>query len=140
MKEITRKNMVDLPYSLHDAHINKMKIKDTNLMLYFDEGYYVPVNGDTVLVKGYLELNEVELDCCNVYIMNMDRNYRKFKGKRYSLKKFMNKYPEIDMEIIDETYGYNQSKFSGFMYKGKKNKEFMMEVYHFGDMKYITYE
>lgn len=140
MREITRKNMVDLPYSLHDAHINKISMKDTNVMLYFDEGYYVTDNGDTVQAKGYLEFNGVDLDFCDVYIMNMDRNSSKFKGKKYSLKRFIKKHPEIDMEIIDETYGYNQSKFSGFLYKGKKIKEFMMEVYHLGDMKYITYE
>ena len=40
--------------------------------------------------------------------------------------------------IIDETYGYNQSKFSGFLSVGTEIKECMIEVYHLGDMEYIT--
>ena len=42
-------------------------------------------------------------------------NHGKIKGHKYSLKKFIKKYKKADIEIVDETYGYNQSKFSGYL-------------------------
>ena len=40
MKEIIRKNIVDLPYSLHDARVNKMRIEDEKIMMHFSEGFF----------------------------------------------------------------------------------------------------
>lgn len=49
-------------------------------------------------------------------------------------------FNNIDLEIIDETYGYNQSKFSGYIYEKNMIKECIIEIYHFNNMKYITEE
>lgn len=140
MEWMERKNITNLPYSLHDAHINKIIMKGTSVKLYFREGYYIPCSGDCIPVEGYIEIQAVDEDFCYVYVMNTNGYPGKFKGKKYKLKEFIKKHSKIDMEIINETYGYNQSKFSGWMYKGKKKKirEFIIEIYHFGSMKYIT--
>lgn len=52
MNETIRKNIVDLPYSLHDAKVNKMTIEEENIVLYFSRGFYKPVNNDCLPVKG----------------------------------------------------------------------------------------
>lgn len=141
-----RKNIVGLEYSLHDAYMSKIKIKKydkelqtANVKINFKEGYYRSKDGATMLVKGYLLFEKVDLDFSNVYLMKIrGLNHGKIKGKKYSLKKFVKKYKNIDMEIIDETYGYNQSKFAGYFYSERNIKEFLIEIYHEGDMKYIT--
>mgnify|MGYP001625647276 CR=1 FL=1 len=51
---------------------------------------------------------------------------------------FIPMFVNQNFTIIDETYGYNQSKFSGFLSVGTEIKECMIEVYHLGDMEYIT--
>lgn len=44
----------------------------------------------------------------------------------------------MDFEIMDETYGYNQSGFSEYFYDGDKMKECTVDIYHFGNIKYIV--
>lgn len=40
MKETINKNIVDLPYSLHDARENKIKIEAARIVLYLSKGYF----------------------------------------------------------------------------------------------------
>lgn len=141
-----RRNITALEYSLHDAHMSGIKLKKydkewqtANVKINFKEGFYKPKDGDCLPIPGYLFFENVALYFSNVYIMSTSgENYGKIKGRKYSLKKFIKKYPKVDMEIIDETYGYNQSKFAGWFYDGKDIKEFILELYHTGDMKYVT--
>lgn len=136
MREIIRNNIIDLPFSLHDCHIHKILIDANNVKLIFKDGYYDLFNGDCMPTKGYIEFQNVDFDYCSVYMFHT--SFSRLKGKRFRLEEFSYKYKELDLEIIDETYGYNISKFSGVYYKGKKTVEFMIEIYHLGDMKYIT--
>lgn len=39
MKENIRRKIVDLPYSLHDARVNKMRIEDERIVMYFSKGH-----------------------------------------------------------------------------------------------------
>lgn len=47
------------------------------------------------------------------------------------------KAEDMEFEIVDETYGYNQSEFSGYLYSGDETRECMIEIFLFGEMKYI---
>lgn len=137
MKEIIRENIINLPYSLHDAHINKITMNESTLMFMFDEGYYEPKNGDNLPIQGYIKFDNVDLDYCSIFILNTDGNCKTFMCKEYEVMDFIKDYPSIDMEIIDETYGFNQSKFSGYIYQGESIQKFIVEIYHIGCMKYI---
>ncbi|UOW69604.1 hypothetical protein [Paraclostridium bifermentans] len=137
MKEIERKNIIDLPYSLHDAKVNKIEITSDKVILYFNEGYY-KIDNDCNLTKGFIEFNNVDLDYCSVCIFNLEGNLGKFSGEKFSLQDFVEKFNNLNFEIIDETYGYNQSKFFGYVYEEDITKEFIIEIYHFSNMKYIT--
>ncbi|RDU24901.1 hypothetical protein [Anaerosacchariphilus polymeriproducens] len=145
MKKTIRKNIINIPYSLHDSHIKKIKIQKiddedfVNIKILFKEGFYVPKDNDTIQIKGKLLFKQVDLDCSFVYIMGIKGlNCGKIAGRKYSLKSFVEKYEKVDMEIIDATYGYNMSNFSGYMYFKHKIKEFTIELYHFGDMIFLT--
>ncbi|WP_025163039.1 hypothetical protein [Paraclostridium bifermentans] len=137
MKEIERKNIIDLPYSLHDTKVNKIEITSDKVILYFNEGYY-KIDNDCNLTKGFIEFNNVDLDYCSVCIFNLEGNLGKFSGEKFNLQDFVEKFNNINFEIIDETYGYNQSKFFGYVYEEDITKEFIIEIYHFSNMKYIT--
>lgn len=140
MKEINRKNVLDLPYGLHDARVNRIDLNGEQISLWFDEGYYKPVDNDSLLVKGHIILEGVDVDFCHVYLMDIESDYGTFIGKKFTIQQFIAKYSSIDFEIIDETYGYNMSRFSGFFYEGANTKECIVEIYHFGHMTYLTEE
>ncbi|MFT8363317.1 MAG: hypothetical protein ABF608_09065 [Sporolactobacillus sp.] len=140
MKEIIRENIDNLPYSLHDARVNRLKFKSEKLTLYFKNGYFKLIDNDDLPVCGHIEIDGVDPDYCAIYLIDRARDHGVFKGKKYRLKKFIKRHPVINFEIIYETYGYNQSRFSGFFYHGKKIKECTLAIYHFGPMTYVTEE
>lgn len=47
---------------------------------------------------------------------------------------------KVRFEIISETYGYNKSTFSGWLWVKNKLKECILELYHVGDMMYLVEE
>lgn len=147
MKKTVRKKIVrKFPYGLHDSHINHIKVKEkkfpnAKVKFLFDDGYYVIRNGEALPVQGNLSFEKVDLDFSNVYIMKISKtNYGKIEGRKYSLKKFAKKFPNVDMEIIDTTFDGYHCKLSGYLYKKGKIYEFLMEICYLGDMIYKTKE
>ena len=144
MKEIHRKKGDDCPYYLHDTFINQIICKKKNVKFVFDKGYFVKGNEDCIPVQGNIEFQNVDYYFCCVYVLDIDIESGKISGRQYPLKKFVKKYPELKLEITDETYYYNKSRFSGIMHRKwkkknrKKVREFIIELYHSGDMVYIT--
>lgn len=140
MKETIRKKIVDFPYSLHDARVHKIRIEAEKIVMCFSEGYYKPMDNDCVSVNGnpLISIEHADLDFCVVYLIDLEADCGKFSGEKMGLQEFINRFAEIDFEIIDETYGYNQSKFSGYFYSEDKIKECIIEIYHFGDMTYMV--
>lgn len=139
MKEIEQKNIIDLPYSLHDARVNKINIASDKVIMHFNEGYY-KLENDCKLIKGYIEFSNADLDHCSVYIFDLTGDFGKFSGEKFNLQDFSKTFKNIDLEIVDETYGYNQSKFFGYIYEKDIIKECIIEIYHFNNMKYFTEE
>ena len=146
MKRRKRENISDLPYCLHDVHMSgiRMKMVDqsfANIKLLFPKGLYKYDAEEEMICSGEILLKNVDVDFSNVYLFKVKgQNYGKIRGRKYSITEFYKKYRTFDMEIIDETYGYNKTKFAGYMYQKKKTIEFVMEFYHFGDMYYLTEE
>ena len=140
MKEVYRENITGLPYSLHDARVDKISILPEKITMHFPNGYLKPAKTDELAVAGYIEFLKADLDFCFVYIFDEAGNEGPFQGEKYLLHHFCEVYPSLDFEIIDETYGYNQSKFSGYLYIGEEMKECMIEIYHLANMRYIAEE
>ena len=141
--KIRREDMPSLPYGLHDVHIRKIRLQQLdeftgNVTFMLKDGIY-PTDEELEPVPANLLFQQVDLDFSNVYVMKIcGMNHGNIKGHKYSLKKFLKKYRKAHIEIIDETYGYNRSKFSGYLYEGEDDLEIMIELYHVGGMYYLV--
>ena len=140
--KIRREDMPSLKFGLHDVHIKKIKIQkidsfSANVTFMLLDGVYT-CDEDIEPIPCNILFEGVDLDFSNIYVMTIfGVNHGKIKGHKYSLKKFIKKYKKADIEIVDETYGYNQSKFSGYLYTEEGDLEIMIELYHVGGMYYL---
>ena len=141
--KIRREDMPSLPFGLHDVHIKKIKIQkidsfSANVTFMLLDGVYT-CDEDIEPIPCNILFEGVDLDFSNVYVMQIcGVNHGKIKGHKYSLKKFIRKYKKSDIEIVDETYGYNQSKFSGYLHTEEDDMEIMIDLYHVGGMYYLV--
>ncbi len=138
MKTTIRKNITDLPYSLHDAVVTAVECKDDSVILHFAEGFFEPSEADCRRVEGFVVLEGVDYDFCNAYVFNSAKNEGRFRCRKMSLEAFAKKYSSLRFEIISETYGYNKSTFSGWLWEKSKPKECILELYHAGNMVYAV--
>ncbi len=138
MKTTVRKNITDLPYSLHDAVVTAIECAEDTVIFRFAEGVFEVSEGDCKRVDGFIEIEGVDHDFCDAYVLNCTKNEGSFRGRKMSLKVFADKYKSLRFEIIREAYGYNKSTFSGWLWVKNKPKECILELYHAGDMRYVT--
>jgi len=143
MKKVTRRNVTDLPYSLHDAVVIGFEVLDDRLRLQFQHGF-ISTTEPYKQVEGKIELEKVDWDFSYVYLLEFQDgfcgNEGNFLGKKMELLEFIKQYPNIRFEIIDETYGYNQTKLDGYLWGDNTDKECRLEIYHLGDMNYLIEE
>ena len=138
MKKIIRERKSNLPCSLHDSHINKITVLKDKIR--FDFKYiFLYSDEEESTVKASIEFENTDADFCDIYVMNVNKK-SKIKGKKQSFKKFIKKYPKLDMEIVTETYNYYDTVWSGYIYNGKKVKEFIITIWNDGNMVYYIEE
>lgn len=141
MKTSVRKNITDLQYSLHDMRVTSMKFSNDTLILEFPFGI-VSIENPCRQTDGraFVKFKNVDPDSSYVYVMNFCGNTGSFTGEKLPLKEFISDFSDKSFEVIDETYGYNLSKFSGFLSVDTDIKECVIEIYHLGNMEYIIEE
>lgn len=134
MYEYEKPNMI-LPVSLHDARLNSIEIDNDRVIFIMEDGIrtindgYVEQTG-----KAKVFFAKVDFDFCKVYCTGKD-NYR----KEWDIREFATKLQTSRMiiDIIDETYGYNQAKFScNLTINAEWWFDCELEIYHFGPMGY----
>ncbi len=140
MKTTIRNNVTALPYSLHDAVVTGIEIAENKITFRFAEGFFEPCEGDCKRVGGSIEIEGADHDFCDAYVLSSAKNEGSFRGRKMPLKAFAKKYKELQFEIINETYGYNKSTFSGWLWAKNKPRECILELYHAGDMRYVVEE
>ena len=139
MKRTLRENITTLPYNLHDMHVTGLIVDGNDIILQFKDGIYQNmIDGERV--KGEIRFHKADRDFCFAYVLDFCGNEGTFTGRKQFLADFAEKNKTLDFEIIDETYGYNSSRFAGWLWSGEKPKECVLELYHFGSMEYITKE
>ncbi|NLJ90513.1 MAG: hypothetical protein GX323_06380 [Clostridiales bacterium] len=142
MKRHIRDNIVNLPYSIHDGVVTAFEITGDKLTMKFKEGF-IKIN-PFMQVNGSIEIEEIDWDFTNVYLIEYEggicSNIGSFTGRKMDLREFANLYKNPEFTLIDETYGYNTSKFAGFIYDRDDFIECMIEIYHLGDMYYVMEE
>ncbi|MBO5301900.1 MAG: hypothetical protein J6A81_06785 [Peptococcaceae bacterium] len=69
--------------------------------------------------------------------MNITGNEGDFQGQKLRLKTFIENADSFGFSVMDSTYGFNQSKFSGYLSMNRGVCECNIEIYHEGDMVYV---
>lgn len=131
-----RKPNVDLPVSLHDASVTKMTFRagdkplSGELILYFQDGYRALVEKKwTPTGLGEVIFSGIDWDFSAVRYFDHDL------VREISFGEFQKDLHESSFEIVDESYGYNRSVFSGYRYQNVFFKV-EMEIYHFSETEY----
>ena len=137
MPDYEKPNMM-LPVSLHDARLNHIEIADDTICFVIEDGIRT-IQDDQVEQTGKTQIffPKVDFDFCRVYCTGKDK-FRKQWDIRDFAKQMRNNQMMID--IIDETYGYNQAKFGCNMTMGRNWFDCEIEIYHFGLVKYLWEE
>lgn len=136
----TIRSNVLTPYSLHDMRLISCEIHGDDLILYSQSGMVktMPPFGQP---DGHIEFHQVDWDFSYAYLFDFCDNCGTFPAEKKHLKDFLKTdLPNGSFEVVDETYGYNQSHFGGYFFCGCELKECMLQIYHHGDMVYVTEE
>ena len=72
-----------------------------------------------------------------MYLLEHNGNIGAFCGKKMFLKDFIATFQNAGFSVMDETFGYNQSRFTGYLSINRTVKECSIEIYHEGDMIYV---
>lgn len=138
MKRTHRENIC-LPYSLHDMNVIAFDIQGDTLIMRTQSGLL-----DTAppcrQVEGFVEFHGVQWDFSYVYLLGATGNAGTFTGEKRFLKEFLSNVTSFGFSVMDETYGYNMSKFSGFLLYNRCHCECILEIYHEGNMVFVAEE
>lgn len=136
MKRTIRDN-INSAYSLHDMNVIAFEITDNDIVMRTQSGMV-----ETVVPygqpDGYVEFHNVQWDFSYVYLLGVTGNIGTFTGEKLFLKDFINRYKQFGFSIMDETYGYNMTKYSGYLTSNRQHHECVIEIYHEGDMVFVA--
>lgn len=142
IRRIYQSRLQPLPYSLHDSRICSIELHGDHLLLRFENGF---MKTDSMMeqVDGNIEITKVDLDFCHIYLMEytdvLCGNKGHFVGEKISLAKFIEK-ADIHIDVMEETYGDNQLKLSGYLSTKDGCQECLVTLYYFGDVWYQVYK
>lgn len=143
MKKVIRSNITNLPYSLHDGVVTAFEVSEDNLIMKFQSGF-IKTTEPFEQISGSVAIENIDWDFSFVYLLDykdvLCGNVGSFTGRKIKLKTFINQFKYAKFDLIDETYGYNTSKFDGYLSKGGSCQECKIEIYHLGDMSYLVDE
>ena len=91
-------------------------------------------------LDGYIEFHNVKWDFSYVYLLGVTGNVGTFNGEKMFLKDFIEKYKQFGFSVMDETYGYNQTKYNGYLMANRQHWECVVEIYHEGEMVFVSVE
>jgi len=137
LREYIKPNVI-LPLSLHDTRISDIVIENDTITFVFDDGIYIIEDKEAVRSgKATVSFYNVDFDFCRVSCIE-----RNFYRKQMDIRDFAKKLAQdlVIIEIIDETYGYNQAKFSCIIITEEQWIDCHIDIYHFGPMKYLWEE
>ena len=136
MKRTVRHN-ISLPYTLHDMNVIGFEVTDNDLVMRTQSGLVetVPPYGQP---EGFVEFHRVQWDFSYVYLLGVTGNVGTFTGEKMFLKDFLSRVNSCGFSIMDETYGYNMTKYTGYLSFDHQFCECMIEIYHEGDMVFVT--
>ena len=136
MNRTIRDNIV-LPYTLHDMTVISFEVNDNRVVVRTQSG--IVKTGDSCRqLDGYVEFHNVQWDFSYVYLLGVAGNVGTFAGEKIFLNDFIEQYKQFGFSIMDETYGYNQTKYNGYLLANQQHCECIIEIYHEGDMVFVA--
>ena len=132
------KDNINLPVSLHDSVITSMQQNssasykmDGHIILKFTDGFYI-VNKKELEKTGeaYILLSGVDFDFSHIYY------FKENKREKITFNQLEEDIENYTICVINEMYGYNQTKFSCSMNKKNELYEVEIEIYHFNKTRY----
>lgn len=136
MKKTIRNN-INSPYTLHDMNVYAFEVSDNDIIMKTQSGI-VEVASPCRQLDGYVEFHNVQWDFSFVYLIGVTGNVGTFTGEKMFLKDFIEKYKQFGFSIMDETYGYNMTKYNGYLLSNRQHYECVIEIYHEGDMVFVA--
>lgn len=130
---------VHRPYSLHDMNVIAFEVEGDTITMRTQSGM-IKTEGLSSQVDGYVIFERVRWDYSYVYLLDFTGNIGTFTGEKMFLRDFINTFQNAGFSVMDETFGYNQSRFSGYLSMNRMVKECSIEIYHEGDMIYVEEE
>lgn len=135
MKRTLREN-IKTAYSLHDMDVTALTVNGENITMELRSGL-VKTTLPCGRVDGYVEFECVQWEFSYAYLLDFTGNTGIFQGEKLYLKEFIDRFSSCYFSIVDETYGYNQTKYSGYLIAEGFRYECMIEIYHEGDMIFV---
>lgn len=133
----TIRNNINSPYTLHDMNVCAFDVSDNDIIMKTQSGI-VEVASSCRQLDGYVEFHNVQWDFSFVYLLGVTGNVGTFTGEKMFLKDFIEKYKQFGFSIMDETYGYNMTKYNGYLLSNRQHYECVIEIYHEGDMVFVA--
>ena len=137
-KRIIRED-VKPAFTLHDRNVIGFEISENDIIMRTQSGI-LETTSPYRLLDGFVEFKDVQLDFSYVYLLGVTGNVGTFTGSKMFLKDFINKYKQFGFSIMDETYGYNLTKYNGYLLSNQQHYECIIEIYHEGDMVFVVDE
>ncbi len=138
MRRTIREN-INAAYSLHDMNVFAFDVDNNKIMMRTQSGM-VKTTPPYEQPDGYVEFYDVDWDFSYAYLFGFNGNVGPFTGTKMFLRDFINEIKVFGFTIMDETYGYNTTKYSGYLLFDRQHCECMIEIYHKGDMVFVTEE
>ena len=138
MKKSIRNN-INSPYTLHDMNVFSFEVNNDNIVMRTQSGI-IEISSPCRQLDGYVEFHNVQWDFSYVYLLGVTGNVGTFTGEKMFLKDFIDRYKQFGFSVIDETYGYNMTKYCGYLLSNRQHCECIVEIYHEGDMVFVAEE
>ena len=135
MKRTIREN-INPAYSLHDMNVIAFEVNGNDIIMRTQSGM-VKTAPPFSQVDGYVEFHNVRWDFSFVYLLGVTGNEGIFTGEKMFLKDFISKSAPFGFSVMDESYGYNTTKFSGYLLSNREHHECFIDIYHEGDMVFV---
>lgn len=138
MKKTVRDN-INTAFSLHDMTVTAFDVSGEDIVMKTQSGM-VETTAPYRQLDGFVEFHGVRWDFSYVYLLGVTGNIGTFTGEKLFFKDFLEKYKQFGFSVMDETYGYNMTKYTGFLLSNRQHCECIIEIYHEGDMVFVTEE
>jgi len=135
MKETIRHN-IHAPYSLHDMNVIAFEANGEDIIMRTQSGM-VKTTTPYRQMDGYVKFYDVRWDFSFVYLLGVTGNAGSFTGEKLLFKDFLARFPVFGFSIMDETYGFNMTKYNGYLTAKGLHCECNIEIYHEGDMVFV---